>query len=136
MIVAPLTATVLADADDSDAGIATGVNNAVARVAGLLGIAVVGVAVAGSSNELDLHGYRIAMAITAGLIGVGRRHRLRRDQEPPSMSVLPREIVFDRVTKRYEGRDARRAARALARRSRRAASACSSARRAAARRPR
>ena len=42
MIVAPLTATVLADADESDAGIASGVNNAVARVAGLLGIAVVG----------------------------------------------------------------------------------------------
>jgi EmrB/QacA subfamily drug resistance transporter len=73
MIVAPLTATVLADADDSDAGIASGVNNAVARVAGLLGIAVVGVAAAGagSGNELSLHGYRISMGITAGLIAFG-----------------------------------------------------------------
>jgi len=71
--VAPLTATVLADADDSDAGIASGVNNAVARVAGLLGIAVVGVAAAGagSGNELSLHGYRISMGITAGLIAFG-----------------------------------------------------------------
>ena len=34
LIVAPLTATVLADAGPSDAGIASGVNNAVARVAG------------------------------------------------------------------------------------------------------
>jgi EmrB/QacA subfamily drug resistance transporter len=48
MTVAPLTATVLADADESDAGIASAVNNAVARVAGLVGISVVGVVVAGS----------------------------------------------------------------------------------------
>ena len=35
--VAPLTAAVLSDADESNAGIASGVNNAIARVAGLLG---------------------------------------------------------------------------------------------------
>jgi hypothetical protein len=44
--VAPLTTTVLAEADDSDAGIASAINNAVARVAGLVGIGVVGVIVA------------------------------------------------------------------------------------------
>ncbi len=41
-------------------------NNAVARVAGLLGIAVVGAAVAGPTNKLDLAGFRLAMGITAG----------------------------------------------------------------------
>jgi predicted MFS family arabinose efflux permease len=71
MIVAPLTATVLADAGESDSGIASGVNNAIARVAGLLGIAVVGVSVAGSHKNLDLAGYRLAMAITAGLVACG-----------------------------------------------------------------
>ncbi len=71
MIVAPLTATVLADAGKSDAGIASGVNNAVARVAGLLGIAVVGASVAGAGNRLDLSGFRLAMAITAALVGAG-----------------------------------------------------------------
>jgi EmrB/QacA subfamily drug resistance transporter len=71
MIVAPLTATVLADADESDSGIASGVNNAVARVAGLLGIAVVGAAIAGADNKLDLPGYRMAMWITAALVGAG-----------------------------------------------------------------
>jgi len=71
LIVAPLTATVLADAGERDAGIASGVNNAVARVAGLLGIAVVGASVAGSANRLDLPGYRLAMWITAGLVGAG-----------------------------------------------------------------
>jgi EmrB/QacA subfamily drug resistance transporter len=71
LIVAPLTATVLADAHESDAGIASGVNNAVARVAGLLGIAVVGASVAGGDNTLDLSGFRLAMWITVGLIGAG-----------------------------------------------------------------
>jgi MFS family permease len=46
MTVAPLTATVLADADEHNAGIASAVNNAVARVAGLAGIAVLGAVVA------------------------------------------------------------------------------------------
>jgi len=71
LIVAPLTTTVLADADESDAGTASGVNNAVARVAGLLGIAVVGAAIAGANNRLSLHGFRESMLITAGLVAVG-----------------------------------------------------------------
>ena len=70
-IVAPLTSTVLADAGARDAGIASGVNNAIARVAGLLGIAIVGAAIAGSANRLDVGGYRLAMAITAGLMAAG-----------------------------------------------------------------
>jgi EmrB/QacA subfamily drug resistance transporter len=46
LTVAPLTATVLADADEHNAGIASGVNNAIARVAGLLGVAAIGAVVA------------------------------------------------------------------------------------------
>jgi EmrB/QacA subfamily drug resistance transporter len=53
MTVAPLTATVLADADDSNAGIASGVNNAIARVAGLVAIASVG-AIVSASFEAQL----------------------------------------------------------------------------------
>ena len=44
--MAPLTATVLADADEHNAGIASGVNNAIARVAGLLAVAALGAVVA------------------------------------------------------------------------------------------
>jgi EmrB/QacA subfamily drug resistance transporter len=59
MTVAPLTATVLADADERNAGIASGVNNAIARVASLVAIAGVGAVVAasfGSKLEEELGG--------------------------------------------------------------------------------
>ena len=51
MTVAPLTATVLADADESNAGIASGVNNAIARVASLIAIAAVGALVSSSFGD-------------------------------------------------------------------------------------
>jgi EmrB/QacA subfamily drug resistance transporter len=80
--VAPLTAAILADADEHNAGIASGVNNAVARVAGLLATAAIGAVVGGT---LDLEGYRTAMTFAAGLfvaggaIGVLRIRNPRRD---------------------------------------------------------
>jgi hypothetical protein len=70
MTVAPLTAAVLAGAETSQAGIASGVNNAIARVAGLLGTAAVGAAVAGSfSSSLDAHlaGFRLGPAVRAAV---------------------------------------------------------------------
>jgi EmrB/QacA subfamily drug resistance transporter len=52
--VAPLTAAVLSDADQSNAGIASGVNNAIARVGGLLAIAAVGAVISSQfSATLD-----------------------------------------------------------------------------------
>jgi EmrB/QacA subfamily drug resistance transporter len=68
IVVAPLTAAILADADESSAGIASGVNNAVARVAGLLATAAVGTVVGGT---LDLGGFRMALAVVAGLLLAG-----------------------------------------------------------------
>jgi EmrB/QacA subfamily drug resistance transporter len=52
--VAPLTAAVLADADEENAGIASGVNNAIARVASLMAIAAVGAVVAAAfTSSID-----------------------------------------------------------------------------------
>jgi EmrB/QacA subfamily drug resistance transporter len=52
--VAPLTATVLGSVEPGHSGLASGVNNAVARVAGLLAIAVLGAVVSASfANRLD-----------------------------------------------------------------------------------
>jgi predicted MFS family arabinose efflux permease len=80
--VAPLTAAILADAEEQNAGIASGVNNAVARVAGLLATAAIGAVVGGT---LDLDGFQTAMAFAAvllasgGAIGVLRIRNPRRD---------------------------------------------------------
>lgn len=61
--VAPLTAAVLSDADESNAGIASGVNNAIARVAGLIAIAAIGAVISAQfSSTLDqnLAGVRLS----------------------------------------------------------------------------
>jgi EmrB/QacA subfamily drug resistance transporter len=78
MTVAPLTATVLAGADASDAGIASAINNAVARIAGLVGVAVVGVVVASSlaadnfgRNAGSVHAFHEALIICAALVATG-----------------------------------------------------------------
>ena len=72
--LAPLTTAVLAAIDDDHAGIASAINNAVARLAGLLAIAVVPAAAGLASSQLHLdlsHGFDRAMQIAAGLSAVG-----------------------------------------------------------------
>ncbi len=76
--VTPLTATVLADADQSNASIASAVNNAIARVAGLICVSAVGAIVAAQFNaDLDrrLAGVRLD-ARAAAQVATARRESL------------------------------------------------------------
>lgn len=80
MTVAPLTAAVLGAVDDRHAGVASGVNNAIARVAGLLAIAGVGAVVSGRLGAATfgdaapadaLDAFHAGMVVSAALLVLG-----------------------------------------------------------------
>jgi len=68
LTVSPLTSAILGAIDHTRAGTASAVNNAVARVAGLVLVAMIGIIVGG---ELDLEGFHRAMVVTAALLIAG-----------------------------------------------------------------
>jgi EmrB/QacA subfamily drug resistance transporter len=75
-LVAPLTSAVLGSAPAEHAGVASGVNNAVARTAGLLAVALIPTlaGLAGEDYQAPgpLHdGFRVAMLINVGLLVAG-----------------------------------------------------------------
>lgn len=66
--VAPLTTAVLGSIDHKRSGIVSAVNNAVARVAGLIGVAVLGLV---TGPQLNLAGFHNGLIMAAGLLVIG-----------------------------------------------------------------
>ena len=86
MTVAPLTAAVLAGSE-KEAGIASGVNNAIARVAGLLGTAAVGAAIASSfASSIDS---RLSGVVLGGAARTAVREAKKLPLGRPSVHGMP-----------------------------------------------
>lgn len=68
LTVSPLTSAVLGAADPAQAGIASAVNNAVSRIAGLLPVAALAAITGGA---LDLAGFHRSAIVTATLLAIG-----------------------------------------------------------------
>lgn len=66
--VAPLTSAILGSISDKQAGIGSAINNAVARIAGLVAIAAIGTII---GTRIDLEGFKQAALVTAALLLIG-----------------------------------------------------------------
>jgi EmrB/QacA subfamily drug resistance transporter len=94
MTVAPLTTTVLNAVGERDTGTASGINNAVARVAGLVAIAAFGIVASHVFDRtLDRRLSERGLAAVAAKIPAVERQKLGAAQAPPEISLSERRGV-------------------------------------------
>jgi MFS family permease len=98
LTVAPLTATVFETAPDRHAGIASGVNNAIARAASLLAVAVIPAVAGISGADYDNpaafdDGFRTGMVLAAALVVAGGVLSFAFLRPPRSAADAPRDLV-------------------------------------------
>jgi ATP/ADP translocase len=92
LTVSPLTSAILGSIESERSGIASAVNNAVSRVAGLLVIAMLATIIGG---QLDLAGFHRGAVVTAGMMLVGglvslagiRNHLVKAGESEPSTAA-------------------------------------------------
>jgi hypothetical protein len=91
--VAPLTAAILGAISERQAGIGSAINNAVARVAGLVAIAMLGII---TGATLDVAGFHRGLIVTAGLFilgGVISAIGIRNMAKEPSTAPVPEPVA-------------------------------------------
>lgn len=102
IFVTPLTATVMASVPESDIGTASGVNNAVSRVASVLAIAVLGVVFA-ARFESDLSAALSPLSLPAGARHALTSHadRLADDPIPHALTAAQHAAAYDAIQGAY-----------------------------------
>jgi hypothetical protein len=102
LVIAPLTTVVMGAAGPDRAGIASGINNFVSRAAGLIAIAVLGLAVAAVFNtELDSNIARLRLPQSTRAAIISQRARLAGIQIPAGISHAQRVPIKQAIDASY-----------------------------------
>ena len=102
LFVAPLTTTVMDSADTQNAGAASGINNAVSRVASLIAIAALGIVLA-TTFYASFDRATPALALSGGAVRTLARERdsLTTGSAPSSLSLHERDFVRSALQTAY-----------------------------------
>jgi EmrB/QacA subfamily drug resistance transporter len=100
--VAPLTTTVMSSVKQNRAGVASGINNAVSRTAGLLAIAVLGIVMLQTFNShLDRRLQTLPLTSDVKQVGDEQRTKLAGIEIPVSVDSGQRQLLKDAVDESF-----------------------------------